>query len=70
MSCLPEARPIRMDRTQYTELHRVILRRDGWRGLACCKRSHMEVHHQRFRSRSGSDTEENLITLCATTAIR
>ncbi len=27
--------------------------------------SNLEVHHQAFRSQSGDDSEENLITLCA-----
>jgi 5-methylcytosine-specific restriction endonuclease McrA len=26
--------------------------------------SNLEVHHKEFRSHSGADTEENLITLC------
>ncbi|PYX70234.1 MAG: hypothetical protein DMG72_19230 [Acidobacteria bacterium] len=26
--------------------------------------SNLEVHHQNFRSRSGDDSEQNLITLC------
>ena len=26
--------------------------------------SNLEVHHQRFRSHSGHDSEENLIALC------
>jgi 5-methylcytosine-specific restriction endonuclease McrA len=26
--------------------------------------SELEVHHQQFRSHSGEDKEENLITLC------
>jgi 5-methylcytosine-specific restriction endonuclease McrA len=64
MSRLPKTRPIRMDGTQYPELQRTILQRDGWRCQVCGTRSHLEVHHQRFRSRSGNDTEENLITLC------
>jgi 5-methylcytosine-specific restriction endonuclease McrA len=64
MSCLPKTRLIRMDREQYPELHRAILRRDGWRCQVCGTRSHLEVHHQQFRSHSGGDTEENLITLC------
>ena len=63
MSCVPKIRPIRLDRTQYSELHRAILRRDGWRCQVCGTRSNLEIHHQ-FRSRSGSDTEENLIALC------
>ena len=27
--------------------------------------SNLEVHHREFRSHSGADSEENLITLCA-----
>ncbi|PYV53308.1 MAG: hypothetical protein DMG91_17485 [Acidobacteria bacterium] len=26
--------------------------------------SNLEVHHQKFRSRGGADSDENLITLC------
>jgi len=63
MSGLTKTRPIRMRHTQYTELHRAILERDGLRCQVCGARSHLEVHHQQFRSRSGDDTEENLITL-------
>jgi len=36
---------------------------DGWRCQVCGTRSHLEVHHQRFHSRSGEDTDENLIAL-------
>ncbi len=64
MSCLPKIRPTRIDRAQYTELQRGILRRDGWRCQGCGSRASLEVHHQQFRSHSGEDTEENLITLC------
>lgn len=64
MSCLPKARPIRMDRTQYTELHRAILQRDCWRCQFCGAMSQLEVHHQQFRSCSDDDSEANLITLC------
>jgi 5-methylcytosine-specific restriction endonuclease McrA len=28
--------------------------------------SNLEVHHRQFRTHSGADSEENLITLCAT----
>jgi 5-methylcytosine-specific restriction endonuclease McrA len=27
--------------------------------------TNLEVHHREFRSHSGADSEENLITLCA-----
>jgi len=30
-----------------------------------CNGSNLEVHHREFRSHSGADSEENLITLCA-----
>jgi 5-methylcytosine-specific restriction endonuclease McrA len=53
-----------MDSTQYAELHRVILQRDSWRCQVCGTMLDMEVHHQQFRSHSGEDSEENLITLC------
>jgi 5-methylcytosine-specific restriction endonuclease McrA len=30
----------------------------------CGSISNLEAHHREFRSHSGADTEENLITLC------
>jgi len=41
-----------------------VLRRDGWRCQSCGAMSNLEVHHKQFRSHSGHDSEENLITLC------
>jgi 5-methylcytosine-specific restriction endonuclease McrA len=64
MSFLPKTRPIRLDCRQYTELQRAILRRDGWRCQVCGTMSHLEVHHQQYRSHLGDDSEANLITLC------
>jgi 5-methylcytosine-specific restriction endonuclease McrA len=64
MSCLAKIRPLRLDRTHYSELHRTILQRDGWRCQLCGTKSHLEVHHQQLRSHSGEDTADNLITLC------
>jgi len=45
-----------------------VLRRDDYRCQApgCSARRRLEVHHIRFRSRSGSDAPKNLLTLCAT----
>jgi 5-methylcytosine-specific restriction endonuclease McrA len=40
------------------------LQRDCWRCQICGTMSQLEVHYQPFRSHSGQDTEENLITLC------
>ena len=50
----------------YERLRQQILRRDGWRCQSCGAMSNLEVHHAEFRSHSGADSEENLITLCAT----
>jgi 5-methylcytosine-specific restriction endonuclease McrA len=57
--------PSRLDPKSYRKLHRQILERDGWRCQACGRMTNLEVHHQQPRSRSGSDDEQNLITLCA-----
>jgi hypothetical protein len=45
---------------------RRILHRDDYRCQApgCTARNHLEVHHIVFRSRGGTDVDENLITLC------
>jgi len=48
----------------YHELHRRILRRDGWRCQECGSMTGLQVHHRKFRSQSGDDDEANLITLC------
>jgi 5-methylcytosine-specific restriction endonuclease McrA len=57
-------RPIRLESKQYEELRRAILERDRWRCQSCGAMTNLEVHHQQFRSHSGGDIEENLITLC------
>lgn len=61
----PKAPPSRLDPLSYERLRQQILRRDGWRCQSCDTMSNLEVHHREFRSHSGSDSEENLITLCA-----
>jgi 5-methylcytosine-specific restriction endonuclease McrA len=57
--------PLRLQPLQYENLRRQILRRDGWRCQSCGAMSNLEVHHREFRSHSGADSEENLITLCS-----
>ncbi|MBZ5574529.1 MAG: HNH endonuclease [Acidobacteriia bacterium] len=32
----------------------------------CGTMSNLEVHHKEFRSQSGDDSDENLITVCTT----
>ncbi len=55
---------LRLDPLSYEDLCQQILRRDGWRCQSCGTMSNLEVHHRQFRSHSGADSEENLITLC------
>jgi 5-methylcytosine-specific restriction endonuclease McrA len=56
--------PVRLDDREYEELRERVLRRDSWRCQICGKMKNLEVHHQQFRSHSGCDTEDSLITLC------
>ncbi len=56
---------LRLDSTSYGKLHREVLQRDGWRCQVCGSMRNLQVHHLKLRSHSGSDSEENLITLCA-----
>jgi 5-methylcytosine-specific restriction endonuclease McrA len=56
---------LRLDSESYRDLHRQILERDGWRCQVCGSMQHLQVHHLKFRSQSGGDEEQNLITLCA-----
>ena len=55
---------LRLDSTSYRDLHRRVLERDGWRCQACGKMYQLQVDHLKLRSHSGSDEEQNLITLC------
>ena len=57
---------MRLDPESYKALRQRVLRRDGWRCQLCGTMSNLQVHHKQFRSRSGHDSEENLITLCFT----
>jgi 5-methylcytosine-specific restriction endonuclease McrA len=56
---------MRLDPESYEILQQQILRRDSWRCQFCGTMSNLEVHHKQFRSHSGEDSEENLITLCS-----
>jgi 5-methylcytosine-specific restriction endonuclease McrA len=59
-----DPRRLRLDPESYEALWQRVLRRDGWRCQSCGAMSNLEVHHKQFRSHSGHDSEENLITLC------
>jgi 5-methylcytosine-specific restriction endonuclease McrA len=60
----PKATLPLLDPLSYESLRQQILRRDGWRCQSCGSMTNLEVHHREFRSHSGADVEENLITLC------
>ncbi len=60
----PKPARSRMDPVSYETLRQQVLRRDGWRCQLCGVMANLEVHHRQFRSHSGDDSEENLITLC------
>ena len=61
----PGPRRLRLDPESYEALRRRVLRRDGWRCQSCGTMANLEVHHKEFRSHSGDDSEQNLITLCS-----
>ena len=65
MRCLTILARTLLDRDAYQQQQRAALERDGWRCQICGARTHLEVHHIRYRSRGGGDREDNLITLCA-----
>ena len=56
---------LRLDPESYEQLCQAVLQRDAWRCQACGSLEHLQIHHKKFRSRSGDDSEQNLITLCA-----
>jgi 5-methylcytosine-specific restriction endonuclease McrA len=56
---------LRLDSEQYKTLRAQVLARDGWRCQRCGSLADLQVHHIEPRSRLGDDTDENLITLCA-----
>jgi len=60
----PERPRLRLHPEEYRELYRQVLERDSWRCQVCGARKNLQVHHLEFRSRSGNDSEDNLITLC------
>jgi 5-methylcytosine-specific restriction endonuclease McrA len=64
-SIRPDPPRLRLDPVSYNALRQQVLRRDGWRCQLCGTMSNLEVHHKQFRSHSGHDSEQNLITLCS-----
>jgi 5-methylcytosine-specific restriction endonuclease McrA len=62
----PIAARFKLDVETYQALRQQIIDRDSWRCQSCGSMQNLQVHHLTFRSHMGSDSEQNLITLCAT----
>ena len=56
---------IRLSEEEYEKLRREVLKRDRWKCQMCGSSKDLHVHHIDLRSRMGSDSESNLISLCA-----
>jgi 5-methylcytosine-specific restriction endonuclease McrA len=63
---LPKTPPNRLESEDYLAVRNEVLRRDGWKCQLCGSMCNLEVHHKQFRSRSGEDSPDNLITFCVT----
>jgi 5-methylcytosine-specific restriction endonuclease McrA len=61
----PKEARLRLDSASYKQLCREVLDRDGWKCQSCGTPEKLQVHHKKFRSRRGDDSEDNLVTLCA-----
>jgi 5-methylcytosine-specific restriction endonuclease McrA len=57
-------RVLRLAPDEYRQLWASVLERDRWRCQSCGRCRDLQVHHKHFRSRSGEDRADNLITLC------
>jgi 5-methylcytosine-specific restriction endonuclease McrA len=42
-----------------------VLERDGWRCQRCGSLDNLQIHHKVRRSQQGTDSLDNLVTLCA-----
>jgi len=60
----PKLSRLRLDPEAYEALRQRVLHRDGWRCQSCGTMLNLEIHHKEFRSQSGEDSEDNLITFC------
>jgi 5-methylcytosine-specific restriction endonuclease McrA len=61
----PKHPRLRLAPEPYEQLRLEVLRRDGWQCLCCGSQNNLQIYHKQFRGRSGDDSEQNLITLCA-----
>jgi 5-methylcytosine-specific restriction endonuclease McrA len=65
MKRIPPRRPrLRLAAESYERLRMQVVKRDGWKCQNCGSPAKLQIHHKEFRSQSGDDDENNLITLC------
>jgi RNA-directed DNA polymerase len=55
---------------EWQELRRQVLQRDGYTCQYCGGTDYLEIHHIKARSQGGTDSPENLTTLCETCHIQ
>ena len=55
---------LRLSPEEYGKLKVHVANRDGWKCQHCGTRNHLHVHHIVYRSEGGTDTSDNLVTLC------
>ncbi len=56
--------PIRLSRYKLKKLQLEVLMRDNWTCQDCGRYTEAPPHHKIFLSQGGSDTKENMETLC------
>ena len=66
ISTRPKSARLQLGPKSYKQLRNRVLGRDGWRCQSCGTMFNLQVHHKESRSQSGDDSDQNLITLCAT----
>ncbi len=59
-STMPSKNPrLRLDSTNYRELYRQVLERDGWRCQVCGTMQNLQVNHLKFRSQVATRNRTN-----------
>lgn len=56
---------LKLAKEEYEIIRKGVLERDGWRCQECGSMENLHIHHMKPRSQLGSDTMDNLMTLCA-----
>ncbi len=64
MPAIPKTKPIRLSRHKFKQLQWEVLERDDFTCQKCECHTMAPPHHIIFLSQGGSDTLENMITLC------